>query len=228
MQAVSHKALQHAASEPSGTLPEELAALGRSMAAVYHINLSIFRSAPDTWAIEQVFPIVPLQRLHERPTMTATLADLTCDSDGKLHRFMGAPGKPAAALPVHEIHKGQPYLLGLFLGGVYQEVMGSLHNLFGATNVVHVRSRPAVASSSSSSSGALSKHRGGYSIEHVVRGQTMEDVLATVQHVGKDMMEKLRCEAEEAVVDGRLSLDDSQTLLQNYQKSLQSYTYLGK
>ncbi|EFJ32037.1 hypothetical protein SELMODRAFT_144682 [Selaginella moellendorffii] len=184
-----------------------------SLAAVYHINLSVFRSAPDAWAIDQIFPIIPLQRLTEKPTVQATLADLTCDSDGKFDRFIGENGEVAAALPVHELRKGEPYLMGLFLGGVYQEVMGSAHNLFGGTNIIH----------NGSSSG-----RGGYTIERVIRGQTMEEVMRAVQHVGDEMTEELRREAEDAVAKGHLSVEEAQALLVNYKRSLGSYTYLSR
>lgn len=244
-EAVCHKVLSQGRRQPKGpaAASEELAALSRSMAAVYHVNLSVFRSVPDAWAIDQVFPVMPLQRLGERPTVDATLADLTCDSDGKIDRFIKGTGEGAAVssvLPLHELPAegaGSPYYLGLFLAGVYQEVMGSLHNLFGGLNVVHVRTRARDAGSGSGSDGngacaatesAEGHRRGSYTIEHVVKGQTMEDVLRTVEHVGEDMMEALRCEAEDAVAEGLLSLEESQKLLRNYQKSLGSYTYLSK
>ncbi|GBG88752.1 hypothetical protein CBR_g48280 [Chara braunii] len=231
--AVCHRVL--AFSRDESEMPDDMEALRKAMSSVYHVNLSIFRSAPDSWAIDQIFPIMPVHRLTEEPTVQATLADLTCDSDGKINRFIGSNGEISHVLPVHELRKGEPYYMALFLGGVYQEVMGSLHNLFGATNVVHVMSRPKTGSAvvnGLAGNGKLdskpTNHRGGYSIDRVVRGQTMVEVLRTVQHVGEDMMEELRCEAEDAVADGRLTIEEAQTLLLNYQRSLGSYTYLTR
>eukprot|EP00850_Spirogloea_muscicola_P006747 SM000032S12131 [mRNA] locus=s32:612951:616829:- [translate_table: standard] len=214
-------------------LPEELAALRKSMAAVYHINLSVFRSVPDAWAIDQVFPIVPLQRLHEEPLVHATLADLTCDSDGRIHRFIGH-GPPSASSPMscgsdtlrlHQLLPAKPYYLGLFLGGVYQarhETMGGLHNLFGSTNVVHVRSRP---KGSVANGGSGHRYKSRFIIEHMVKGQNMEEVLCTAHHKGGDMMERLRQAAETAVTVDQLPLDAAQNLLANFQECLRSYTY---
>ncbi|GAQ88816.1 arginine decarboxylase [Klebsormidium nitens] len=211
--AICHRVLAYARNEPQ--MPAELSALSEAMASVYHVNLSVFRSAVDTWAIDQLFPIMPLQRLSEEPTTMATLADLTCDSDGKITRFIGPDSTPSSVLPVHELRQGEAYYLGMFLGGVYQEVMGSLHNLFGGLNVVHIRAKPKPG-----------RAAGGYAIEHVVKGQTMEEVLRTVQYEGEDMMESLRNEAEEAVDEGRLTLEDASALLMNFNRSLKSYTYL--
>eukprot|EP00850_Spirogloea_muscicola_P018634 SM000173S03003 [mRNA] locus=s173:178521:182384:+ [translate_table: standard] len=208
-------------------LPEELAALRKSMAAVYHINLSVFRSVPDAWAIDQVFPIVPLQRLHEEPLVHATLADLTCDSDGRIHRFIGH-GPPSASSPMlcgsdtlrlHQLLPAKPYYLGLFLGG---ETMGGLHNLFGSTNVVHVRSRP---KGSVENGGSGHRYKSRFFIEHMVKGQNMEEVLCTAHHKGGDMMERLRQAAETAVTVDQLPLDAAQNLLANFQECLRSYTY---
>ena len=114
-------------------IPEELGALNKALAGTYYANLSIFRSAPDTWAIDQLFPVVPIQQLDQRPTRLANLADLTCDSDGRLDRFIG-DGQPKQLLELHDLDGNHPYLIGLFLSGAYQEVMGNLHNLFGTTN----------------------------------------------------------------------------------------------
>ena len=134
-------------------VPEELRRLPASLASTYYANLSIFRSAPDTWAIDQLFPVLPIQRLHERPTALGSFADLTCDSDGKLERFIDR-GQVKSLLELHNLQPEQPYWIGLFLAGAYQEVMGNLHNLFGSTNAVHIRLAPG----------------GGYQVDHVVRG----------------------------------------------------------
>ncbi|MBM5797460.1 MAG: biosynthetic arginine decarboxylase, partial [Cyanobacteria bacterium K_Offshore_0m_m2_072] len=139
----------------SQPIPDDLRALAAALAGTYYVNLSVFRSAPDTWAIEQLFPLLPIHRLDERPTRLGHFADLTCDSDGKLARFIG-DGQAKPLLELHALREGEPYWIGMFLGGAYQEVMGNLHNLFGSTNAVHIRLAPG----------------GGYQVDHVVRGNT--------------------------------------------------------
>lgn len=215
--AICHRLL---ASFEESVLPDELKELKNSFAAIYHINLSVFRSIPDTWAIGQVFPIMPLQRLNERPDLHAVLADLTCDSDGKIDRFIGDNGKFETVLPVHRLRSGEPYYIGLFLAGVYQEVMGSAHNLFGGTNVVYIKAKPAAAS------GHGNRQRGGYTVEHVKWGDSMREILGTVQHAADDLLEEFRREAEDGVTNGQLTLEAAQALLANYQCCLNSYTYL--
>eukprot|EP01018_Ginkgo_biloba_P034014 Gb_41255 [translate_table: standard] len=219
--AISYRVLEYC---KGSELPDELQNLKKSFAATYHINLSIFRSAPDSWAINQVFPVMPLHRLHEKPNTQATLADLTCDSDGKIEYFISPSGEVDSVLSVHHICEGEPYYMGLFLAGVYQEVMGSAHNLFGGTNVVHVRSKPL----SNEAKIENSNHKGQYTFERVLRGQTMKDVLHSVRHNGSKMIEVLQREAEEAVSKGHLSTQEAETLLMNYKCSLDSYTYLTK
>ncbi|CAI5982848.1 unnamed protein product [Closterium sp. NIES-65] len=229
-QVICHEVLRFA--RETGEMADDAETLRRSFAAIYHVNLSVFRSVPDSWAISQVFPIMPIHRLDEEPAVQATLADLTCDSDGKIDHFPGYPNATGKVIAVHELEEDRPYYLGLFLAGTYQEVMGSSHNLFGTTNVVYVRARP--KSSNKACNGVQSKpigklifHRGGYSIEHVVPGQTTDQVLRTVQHDADDMMEDLRNKAEEAVAEGNLSLEEAQTLLHNLKKTMHSYTYLS-
>ena len=134
-------------------IPEELSNLKAELAATFYANLSVFRSAPDCWAIDQLFPLLPIHRLNEAPEQLGHFADLTCDSDGKLARFI-ANGQSKPLLELHALTPGEPYWIGLFLGGAYQEVMGNLHNLFGATNAVHIRLSPS----------------SGYQVDHVVRG----------------------------------------------------------
>ncbi|QNI65959.1 biosynthetic arginine decarboxylase [Synechococcus sp. A15-44] len=190
-------------------IPEELAALNKALAGTYYANLSIFRSAPDTWAIDQLFPVVPIQQLDQRPTRLANLADLTCDSDGRLDRFIG-DGQPKQLLELHELDGYNPYLIGLFLSGAYQEVMGNLHNLFGTTNAVHIR---------------LS-HGGSYRIDHVVRGDTNADVLEAMEHDPRALLERLRVAAEAAINNGQLRIDESRRLLDHLESSLRQTTYL--
>ena len=186
-------------------ITDELKDLERTLASTYYINCSIFRSLPDVWAIDQQFPIVPIHRLDEAPTQRATLADLTCDSDGKIDRFIN--GK--SVLELHPLQAGNPYYLGVFLAGAYQEIMGNAHNLFGAINVAQVRMQPK-----------------GYAIERVVKGDAIATALGKVQYDGADLLETIRCRTEQAVRDDRMTLSQAQHLLQNYERSLRQYTYL--
>jgi arginine decarboxylase len=188
--------------------PKDLEELDEILASIYYINLSIFQSAPDSWAIEQLFPILPIHRLNEEPTKRATLADLTCDSDGRLDRFIDRLNVKSA-LELHPFSPENPYYLGMFLAGAYQEIMGNLHNLFGDTNTVHIKLTP-----------------NGYEIEHVVKGDTMTEVLGYVQYDSEDLLESIRRQSERALKEGKISISESQLLLKNYERSLRSYTYL--
>lgn len=190
-------------------VPDDLEDLEQIMASIYYINLSVFQSAPDSWAIDQLFPIMPIHRLDQEPTQRGILADLTCDSDGKIDQFIDLRDVKSV-LELHPLQAGEPYYLGMFLNGAYQEIMGNLHNLFGDTNAVHIRLSPK-----------------GYQIEHVVRGDTMKEVLGYVQYKPEDLVEKIRQQAEHALQEKQISLQESQRLLQNYERSLRSYTYLS-
>jgi arginine decarboxylase len=195
---------------PAGTpVPEELERLRASQAGTYYANLSVFRSAPDTWAIDQLFPVLPLHRLDEQPTRLGTLADLTCDSDGKLARFIDR-GHSKALLELHELQADQPYWIGLFLGGAYQEVMGNLHNLFGTTNAVHIRLTAG----------------GRYSVDHVVRGDTNAEVLQAMEHDPLALLERLRVASEAAITRGDLAIRDARRLMDHLEGSLRQTTYL--
>lgn len=190
-------------------VPDDLEDLERIMASIYYINLSVFQSAPDTWAIDQLFPIMPIHRLEQEPTGRGILADLTCDSDGKIDQFIDLRDvKPV--LELHPLRSGEPYYLGMFLNGAYQEIMGNLHNLFGDTNAVHIHLTPK-----------------GYEIEHVVRGDTMKEVLGYVQYDAEDLIENIRRQAERALQEHQITLEESQLLLEKYERSLRSYTYLA-
>jgi arginine decarboxylase len=169
----------------------------------------VFQSAPDSWAIDQLFPIMPIHRLDEEPTRRGILADLTCDSDGKIDQFIDLKDVKNV-LELHALEPNKPYYLGLFLGGAYQETMGNLHNLFGDTNAVHIKLTPK-----------------GYKIEHVVKGDTMKEVLGYVQYDIEDLIESVRQKAEQALLDKRITIEESQRLLQNYERSLEQYTYLS-
>jgi len=190
-------------------IPEELRGLPAALAGTYYANLSVFRSAPDTWAIDQLFPVMPLHRLDERPTRLGSFADLTCDSDGKIARFIDR-GQVKSLLELHTLKTGEPYWIGLFLGGAYQEVMGNLHNLFGSTNAVHIR---------------LSDG-GGYRVDHVVRGNTNAEVLEAMEHDPDLLLERLRVASEEAISKGQLVISDARRLMAHLRTSLGQTTYL--
>jgi arginine decarboxylase len=190
-------------------MPEDLEELEQIMASIYYINLSVFQSAPDSWAIDQLFPIMPIHRLDEEPTRRGILADLTCDSDGKIDQFIDLKDVKHV-LELHPMESGKPYYLGLFLGGAYQEIMGNLHNLFGDTNAVHIKLTPK-----------------GYKIEHVVKGDTMQEVVGYVQYDVEDLIESIRQKAEQALLENRIQISEAQRLLQNYERSLSQYTYLS-
>ena len=187
---------------------EDLEDLEKVMASIYYINLSVFQSVPDSWAINQLFPIMPINRLDEEPTQRGILADLTCDSDGKIDQFIDLRDVKSV-LELHTLKPGEPYYLALFLGGAYQEIMGNLHNLFGDANAVHIQLTPS-----------------GYHIEHVVKGDTMKEVLSYVQYDAESLVESIRRQTEAALQQNKITLSESQLLLQNYERSLSQYTYL--
>ncbi|MEM1240482.1 MAG: biosynthetic arginine decarboxylase [Cyanobacteria bacterium P01_H01_bin.26] len=190
-------------------VPDDLSDLEKMMASIYYINLSVFQSAPDSWAIDQLFPIMPIHRLNEEPICRATLADLTCDSDGKMDRFIDLRGVKSV-LELHALHPEEPYYLGMFLNGAYQEIMGNLHNLFGDTNMVHIHLTPQ-----------------GYAIEHVVKGDTTKEVLRYVQYDSEALVEQIRRRSELSLKENQITLAEAQLLLQNYEESLSQYTYLS-
>ncbi|MFM7754741.1 MAG: arginine decarboxylase, partial [Cyanobium sp.] len=196
-------------------VPDELRALPAALASTYYANLSVFRSAPDTWAIDQLFPVLPLQRLDEAPSRLGSFADLTCDSDGKLARFINPDGRSGrgqvkSLLELHPLRAGEPYWVGLFLAGAYQEVMGNLHNLFGSTDAVHIRLAPG----------------GGYRVDHVVRGDTNAEVLQAMEHDPQLLLERLRMASETAIAQGQLAIGDARRLMDHLETSLRQTTYL--
>jgi len=198
----------------AGTLewmPEDLVELERDLADTLFLNASIFQSVPDAWAVQQLFPILPLQRLDEEPTRRAILADLTCDSDGKITQFVGPEGTKET-LEVHSLVPDEPYYLGFFLVGAYQEILGDLHNLFGDTNVVHV------------ALDAADRPR----LVHVQRGDRVKEVLAYVQYFEKDLLRSLRDHVEGALEEGRMSYEESALLWSRYEAGLHGYTYLNR
>ena len=190
-------------------LPDDLKTLPAVLAETYYANLSIFRSAPDTWAIQQLFPVMPLHRLNEQPTRLGHFADLTCDSDGKLNRFIN-DGQNKPLLELHPLKPNEPYLIGMFLGGAYQEVMGNLHNLFGSTDAAHIRLSPG----------------GDYQVDHVVRGDTNADVLEMMEHDPDQLLERLRMASEKAISSGQLRISEARRLMDHLEISLRQSTYL--
>jgi arginine decarboxylase len=190
-------------------VPEELKHLDRTLSAIYYCNFSLFQSAPDIWAIDHLFPIMPIHRLEEEPTVSATLADLTCDSDGMIDRFIDVEDV-RSSLDVHSLKDTEAYYLGMFLNGAYQEILGDLHNLFGDTHAVHV---------------ALTDG-GGYEVRHVIKGDSVSEVLRYVEYQPDSMVDAVRRQAERAVSAGRLTNDQLRTLMRHYEDSLRSYTYL--
>ncbi len=175
----------------------------------YFLNFSVFQSLPDNWAIEQTFPVMPVHRLTEPPVRRATLQDMTCDSDGVIDRFAGGRrGKPC--LEVHRVTPGEPYLLGIFLTGAYQEILGDLHNLFGDTNAVHVNLEP----------------DGEPHISAIVRGDTLKEALRYVQFHDTELFERLRVSCEKAIRQGRMTDREARDMQARYRRALDGYTYL--
>ena len=189
-------------------LPEELKGPDKLLADKYFCNFSLFQSLPDSWAIDQLFPIVPLQRLDERPTRSATIQDITCDSDGKIANFV-TNRHLSHILPVHTIKKNDPYYLGVFLVGAYQEILGDMHNLFGDTNAVHI-----------------SVKDGKYNIDQIFDGETVEEVLSYVQYNPKKLVRQLEIWVTKSVKAGKISLEEGKEFLSNYRSGLYGYTYL--
>ena len=191
-------------------VPEDLQDLDKSLSDTYFVNLSVFQSAPDHWAVKQLFPIMPLHRLGERPSRRGILADLTCDSDGKIDEFIDAHDVKDCL----ELHAwtGERYYLGMFLLGAYQEILGDLHNLFGDTHAVHV----------------TLGEEGGYEVSHVVEGDSVQDVLNYVQYDRASLVEKVRRTVEQALRRGSITLEESTRLRQRFEQGLKEYTYLAR
>jgi arginine decarboxylase len=189
--------------------PDEIEDLDNALADVYLGNFSVFQSLPDSWAIKQLFPIMPIHRLDERPTRNAVLADITCDSDGKIDHFVSLR-ESKRTLELHELREGEPYYLAAFLVGAYQETLGDLHNLFGDTHVVHIKLH----------------EEGGWWIEETVKGDTAAEVLRYMRYDVDRLLPQLVRDCERAVREGRMSLAESQALRRFYDAELNGYTYL--
>ena len=189
--------------------PEELDDLEPLLSDTYFCNFSVFQSLPDSWAIDQLFPIMPIHRLDERPLRTGVLADITCDSDGKIDKFVSLKD-PKKALELHDLKAGEEYYLAAFLVGAYQETLGDLHNLFGDTHVVHIRLHD----------------EGGWWIEEIVKGDTANKVLEYMEYDVEELYPALARDCERAIRDGRMTLSESQLLKRFYEGELNGYAYL--
>ena len=188
--------------------PEELKQLSKLLPDKYFCNFSLFQSLPDSWAIDQVFPIMPIHRLDEKPEKNATLQDITCDSDGKIDNFIFSGGH-RSFLPVHPKKKNESYYLGVFLVGAYQEILGDLHNLFGDTNAVHV-----------------SVSEDGYKIEQMIDGETVAEVLDYAQYNAKKLVRTVETWVTSSVKKGTITVEEGKEFLSNYRSGLYGYTYL--
>ncbi|MBS1985742.1 MAG: biosynthetic arginine decarboxylase [Bdellovibrionales bacterium] len=195
-------------SETMGRKPEEIVTLKRYLSDSYYSNFSVFQSAPDTWAVKQLFPVMPIHRLKEEPTRRGILLDLTCDSDGKIDHFIDIKDEKET-LELHPLRDGEDYYVGMFLIGAYQEILGDFHNLFGDTDAVHV-----------------SLTASGYAIEHVIEGDTVNEVLSYVQYDRASLIRQIRTAIEAALSKKTISLEESRMLMRYYEDGLNSYTYL--
>ncbi len=188
--------------------PEELLNLPKLLADKYFCNFSLFQSLPDTWAIDQIFPIIPIQRLNEKPERAATLQDITCDSDGKIDNFISTRNF-SHYLPVHQLKARESYYIGVFLVGAYQEILGDLHNLFGDTNAVHV-----------------SVDEKAYYIDQIIDGETVAEVLDYVQYNSKKLVRTVETWVTSSVKQGKITTEEGKEFLSNYRSGLYGYTYL--
>ena len=191
--------------------PEELRKVAKMIPDKYFCNFSLFQSLTDSWAIDQVFPIIPLSRLDEKPTRTCTIQDITCDSDGKISNFISNTGATANSLHVHALKPGEPYYLGVFLVGAYQEILGDMHNLFGDTNAVHI-----------------SVYKDRYEIDRIIDGETVADVLDYVQFNPKKLVRNVEAWVTSSMKDGKISPEEGREFLSNSRSGLYGYTYIEK
>ena len=190
--------------------PEELRSVAKMLPEKYFCNFSLFQSLPDSWAIDQVFPVVPLGRLNEQPDRFATIQDITCDSDGKIGNFISNQGF-SHFLPVHGLKDGEHYYLGVFLVGAYQEILGDLHNLFGDTNAVHI-----------------DVYKDHYEIDQVIDGETVAEVLDYVQFSPKELVRNVESWVAESIRSKKITAEEGNEFVRNYRSGLYGYTYLEK
>jgi arginine decarboxylase len=192
-------------------IPEELQNFQLALRQTYFANFSLFQSIPDSWAIDQLFPIMPLQRLGQRPDVMASIADITCDSDGEITSFVGENGR-SKFLPMHKLRKDEDYYIGFFLIGAYQEILGDLHNLFGDTNAVHI----------------TFNKKTGYMIDTVINGDATWETLKYVQYKGPEILKHVRDNLEKQVAIKKVSIEESSHFIELLDRTLLGYTYLGE
>ena len=204
--AISHEIAEMAHHQKH--VPDELRTLDKQMADKYFCNFSLFQSMPDSWGIDQLFPIMPIARLTEQPTRSATLQDITCDSDGKITAYVNG-GHQTNYIPLHPVKADEHYYIGVFLVGAYQEILGNMHNLFGDTNAVHI-----------------SVNKEGYEIDQVIDGETVADVLEYVQYDPKKLVRRLEIWVSRAIKDGKITEAEGKEFISNYRAGLYGYTYL--
>ncbi len=190
--------------------PEELRKVAKKLPEKYFCNFSLFQSLPDSWAIDQVFPIIPISRLDEKPTHMATLQDITCDSDGKIGNFV-SPSGVSASIPVHTLKNNESYYLGVFLVGAYQEILGDMHNLFGDTNAVHI-----------------SVYKDRYEIDQIIDGETVAEVLDYVQYSPKKLVRNIETWVTQSMKLGKITPEEGREFISNYRSGLYGYTYLER
>ena len=190
--------------------PEELKRVDRMLPEKYFCNFSLFQSLPDSWAIDQVFPIMPISKLDEKPNRRCTIQDITCDSDGKINMFVSPQGI-SHSLPVHSLKPNEHYYIGVFLVGAYQEILGDLHNLFGDTSAVHI-----------------SVDKNGYEIEQIIDGEPVADVLDYVEYNPKKLVRNLETWVTASVKEGVITPEEGRQFLSNYKSGLYGITYLER
>ena len=190
--------------------PEQLRKVAKKLPEKYFCNFSLFQSLPDSWAIDQVFPIIPISRLDEKPTHMATLQDITCDSDGKIGNFV-SPSGVSASIPVHTLKNNESYYLGVFLVGAYQEILGDMHNLFGDTNAVHI-----------------SVYKDHYEIDQIIDGETVAEVLDYVQYNPKKLVRNIETWVTQSMKQGKITPEEGREFISNYRSGLYGYTYLER
>ena len=191
-------------------VPDDLRKIAKMVPDKYFCNFSLFQSLPDSWAIDQLFPIVPVSRLDEKPTRTCTIQDITCDSDGKIANFISPMGT-SSSLPVHTLKQGESYYLAVFLVGAYQEILGDMHNLFGDTNAVHI-----------------SVFKDHYEIEQIIEGESVDEVLDYVQYNPKKLVRNLESWVTQSMKAGTITPEEGRVFISTYRSGLFGYTYLEK
>lgn len=190
--------------------PEELRKVARMLPEKYFCNFSLFQSLPDSWAIDQMFPVMPISRLDEKPNHLCTIQDVTCDSDGKIAHFVSQQGV-SSSLPVHALKTDEHYYIGVFLVGAYQEILGDLHNLFGDTAAVHITAS-----------------KDGYNIEQIIDGEPVADVLDYVEYSPKKLVRNLETRVSHSVKEGIISSEEGRQFLNIYRSGLYGITYLER